>query len=262
MGRHKTCELGLMWYRSLRAMEGTPFIWEKALFETLLIESNAERIIEVVSWIGTMVKCMYLALGLIGTQTMHSHDSDRPVAWRDEGIGVERTSQGSFKPVHLYLLGGLMAAAMLLLNQGQFLESKKREHHEWRYQGQQRRRQRQQWRSVAYASDMWFSEFPNSVRPLSTTWPWSIRPSLMVLWGVCWKFFDVETRQAEQGRFETMQMQVAQAIPSRAGARIHDASSRVPGQVFFDGPEAAGHEWWMDWLQAPQGSECESFPCV
>lgn len=29
----------------------------------------------------------------------------------------------------------------------------------------------------------WFSEFPDSQRPLSTTWPWSIRPSLAVLWG-------------------------------------------------------------------------------
>jgi hypothetical protein len=29
----------------------------------------------------------------------------------------------------------------------------------------------------------WFSEFPGSQRPLSTTWPWSIKPSLAVLWG-------------------------------------------------------------------------------
>ena len=29
----------------------------------------------------------------------------------------------------------------------------------------------------------WFSEFPDSQRPLSTTWPWAIKPSLAVLWG-------------------------------------------------------------------------------
>jgi hypothetical protein len=29
----------------------------------------------------------------------------------------------------------------------------------------------------------WFSEFAHSRRPLSTTWPWSIKPSLAVLWG-------------------------------------------------------------------------------
>ena len=28
----------------------------------------------------------------------------------------------------------------------------------------------------------WFSEWPSGRRPLSTTWPWNIRPSLVVLW--------------------------------------------------------------------------------
>lgn len=32
-------------------------------------------------------------------------------------------------------------------------------------------------------------EFPDGRHPLSTTWPWSIRPSLAVLWGVCWMFY-------------------------------------------------------------------------
>ena len=31
-------------------------------------------------------------------------------------------------------------------------------------------------------------EFPDNRHPLSTTWPWSIRPSLAVIWGVCWMF--------------------------------------------------------------------------
>ena len=28
----------------------------------------------------------------------------------------------------------------------------------------------------------WFSEWPSGRRPLSTTWPWNIKPSLVVLW--------------------------------------------------------------------------------
>jgi hypothetical protein len=36
--------------------------------------------------------------------------------------------------------------------------------------------------------DYWF-EFPEGRPPLSTTWPWTIKPSLAVLWGVCWMFF-------------------------------------------------------------------------
>ena len=38
-------------------------------------------------------------------------------------------------------------------------------------------------------SEEWFFEFPNAQHPLSTTWPWSLRPSLAVLWGVCWMFY-------------------------------------------------------------------------
>ncbi len=32
-------------------------------------------------------------------------------------------------------------------------------------------------------------EFPDGRHPLSTTWPWSIKPSLAVIWGVCWMFY-------------------------------------------------------------------------
>jgi hypothetical protein len=32
------------------------------------------------------------------------------------------------------------------------------------------------------------SEYSSGKRPASTTWPWSIKPSLAVLWGVCWMF--------------------------------------------------------------------------
>lgn len=35
----------------------------------------------------------------------------------------------------------------------------------------------------------WFKEWPDGRRPLNTTWPWNIRPSLVVLWGVCWMFY-------------------------------------------------------------------------
>lgn len=35
-----------------------------------------------------------------------------------------------------------------------------------------------------------FAEWPNGQPPLNTTWPWNVKPSLVVLWGVCWMFFD------------------------------------------------------------------------
>lgn len=36
----------------------------------------------------------------------------------------------------------------------------------------------------------WFAEWPNGQPPLNTTWPWNVKPSLIVLWGVCWMFYD------------------------------------------------------------------------
>lgn len=40
--------------------------------------------------------------------------------------------------------------------------------------------------------DDFFFEFPDARHPLSTTWPWSIKPSLAVIWGVCWMFYGPE----------------------------------------------------------------------
>lgn len=44
------------------------------------------------------------------------------------------------------------------------------------------------WQHSKRIGEGWFAEWPNSHRPLSTTWPWNIKPSLLVLWGVCWMF--------------------------------------------------------------------------
>ena len=43
-------------------------------------------------------------------------------------------------------------------------------------------------------SEDWFFEYPDARHPLSTTWPWSIRPSLAVLWGVCWMFWYIDAQ--------------------------------------------------------------------
>jgi hypothetical protein len=35
----------------------------------------------------------------------------------------------------------------------------------------------------------WFFEWPSGRHPLNSTWPWAdVKPSLLVLWGVCWMF--------------------------------------------------------------------------
>lgn len=35
----------------------------------------------------------------------------------------------------------------------------------------------------------WFFEWPGGQHPLNSTWPWAdVKPSIVVLWGVCWMF--------------------------------------------------------------------------
>lgn len=51
----------------------------------------------------------------------------------------------------------------------------------------------------------WFFEWPGGKRPLNSTWPWAdVKPSLLVLWGVCWMFVVVPNlnipRNSQQGR--------------------------------------------------------------
>ena len=48
---------------------------------------------------------------------------------------------------------------------------------------------------------VFFSDFPNGIRYLCTTMPWTIWPALAVLWGVCW-MFDPPTGAAESHGFD------------------------------------------------------------
>ena len=73
------------------------------------------------------------------------------------------------------------------------LEALESDYHHWdQYLEQQRR-----------LHSGWFTEWPSGQRPLSTTWPWNIKPSLMVLWGVCWMFYipppSQDTRHSQDG---------------------------------------------------------------
>lgn len=44
--------------------------------------------------------------------------------------------------------------------------------------------------SICFGLQDLSSTFPNGLRPLCTTMPWTIWPVLVVLWGVCWMFYE------------------------------------------------------------------------
>lgn len=83
----------------------------------------------------------------------------------------------------------------------------------------------QYWQHQKRALHEWFNEWPNGQRPLSTTWPWNVKPSLLVLWGVCWMFYGNEgrsTRNPPQANLNPS----GQDFYSRSGQQSQEISER------------------------------------
>ena len=82
-----------------------------------------------------------------------------------------------------------------------------------------------QQQKIANRNQMWFAEWPGRRPPLNTTWPWLVKPSLMVLWGVCWMFYGENAYQSspigQDGRTQ----------------RAHQLEIRQPRQRGQQGPD-------------------------
>lgn len=95
----------------------------------------------------------------------------------------------------------------------------------------------------------WFFEWPGGRHPLNTTWPWAdVRPSLVVLWGVCWMFaIDPRARanmqfNAQYQRPNTYNAGTNGQYTSQATQYVtHPESSRhYPGRNHFDSSQRFG----------------------
>ncbi|KAF2646063.1 hypothetical protein P280DRAFT_387335 [Massarina eburnea CBS 473.64] len=62
----------------------------------------------------------------------------------------------------------------------------------------------------------WFTEFAEKPRPLST-FPWTIKPSLAVLWGVCWMFYNGNDGQNAQRRNPRVDAVLQHVAPELGG---------------------------------------------
>ncbi|KAH8687235.1 hypothetical protein BGZ60DRAFT_4305 [Tricladium varicosporioides] len=69
----------------------------------------------------------------------------------------------------------------------------------------------------------WFFEWPRGKHPLSSTWPWAdVKPSLLVLWGVCWMFVVAPALEIPRGS------------PFHSGSYYHQRSvSHRPSEPFL-----------------------------
>jgi hypothetical protein len=96
----------------------------------------------------------------------------------------------------------------------------------------------------------WFFEWPGGRHPLNTTWPWAdVKPSLVVLWGVCWMFaidprarvnmpFDAQYRQRPNTYNAGANVQYA---PQATQYVAHPEPSRhFPGRNQFESSQRFG----------------------
>lgn len=89
--------------------------------------------------------------------------------------------------------------------------------------------------------DGWFSEFPGGRRLVSTTWPWTIRPALAVLWGVCWMFYGESWEHLSSGwPTQASQPSSAQTL-SRNASPLDEA---LPTSMSTSAFEAGMMEAW------------------
>lgn len=110
-------------------------------------------------------------------------DGDASQKWNTDDADCKRLKDETYIANLLHLLRRLQHLLFQILVH-RSLKRLDDAHDDW-----QKHDSRQDGKSLDYD---WFSEWPSGQRPLSTTWPWNIRPSLMVLWvrrphDSCWE---------------------------------------------------------------------------
>jgi len=90
-------------------------------------------------------------------------------------------------------------------------------------------------------SDQWFFEFPDARHPLNTTWPWTdIRPALVILWGVCWMFYDYYNESSQSSNTPQLTLEEGKGLVDERGHIFLDWATCI--QVLSD-PQRQQHNY-------------------
>ena len=91
------------------------------------------------------------------------------------------------------------------------------------------------WQQQKKLGQDWFTEWPSGRRPLSTTWPWNIRPSLVILWGVCWMFYPSEQNNQVEPRSPAQQLvdESRDWVPDLTDTEFEQGTSPRPCQTQY-----------------------------
>ncbi|MCJ1243372.1 hypothetical protein MMC30_000569, partial [Trapelia coarctata] len=145
-----------------------------AMHDHLFLQHNVQSLIQN-STIGEVSHILDLTTILLDRLY---HAKKAQDAKREPGAGFDGIKLEKFIANLEHLLKCLQQAALeaLICYSLELLEADNHQWHEY-------------WHHWKLLDDDWFNEWPSGRRPLSTTWPWNIKPSLVVLWGVCWMFY-------------------------------------------------------------------------
>jgi hypothetical protein len=170
--------------------------------DKLLLSHSQDNLIDSLAQDATVEQAAYMfdsSTYLIGKLEAIQLDTAR--SWEEADAGCRRLKQEAYIANLLHLLRRLQHILFQVLVHRSITRLDEFARH-WQTYWQQKKKLGQDW----------FTEWPSGERPLSTTWPWNIRPSLVVLWGVCWMFYYNEQANENKPRSPAVQQLVDDSI--------------------------------------------------
>lgn len=179
--------------------------------DNLLLSYSSNNLIESLAHHATVSQAAYMfdsSTFLIGK--IEALRLDKLKKWTEADVDCKRLKEESYTANLLHLLRRLQQILFQILVHRSITHLDEFALHWQKY-----------WQQEKKLGRDWFTEWPSGERLLSTTWPWNIRPSLVVLWGVCWMFYTPDQKNEDNPR-------------SPAAQQLVDGSVNwIPGSDFF-----------------------------
>ncbi|ERF73909.1 hypothetical protein EPUS_05921 [Endocarpon pusillum Z07020] len=166
--------------------------------DKLLLSNAQDNLIETLAQHATVQQAAYMfdsSTFLIGK--LEAVQLSKVKSWADTDPDCKRLKEESYIANLLHLLRRLQYVLFQILVHRSITRLDEFASHWQTY-----------WQQQKKLGDDWFTEWPSGQRPLSTTWPWNIRPSLVILWGVCWMFYTPEQSNEDKPRSPAAQQLV------------------------------------------------------
>jgi hypothetical protein len=206
------------------AEEPTFSLTRVAADDKLLLSHAHDNLIDILVQHATVPQAAYMfdsSTFLIGK--LEALQSDKAKVWAESDADCKRLKEESYTANLLHLLRRLQYLLFQVLVHRSITRLDEFALHWQTY-----------WQQQKKLGEDWFTEWPSGQRPLSTTWPWNIRPSLVVLWGVCWMFYTPEQHNEDKPRSPAQQL-VDESVgwtPSFSSEDLEQGTSNLSSYLY------------------------------